>query len=314
MRSMLASRIRRAPVGLATTVGGVFVAATLLAASALAAPPKRDAVPADTHAQMGGGGCDSTFVVAVEASRAVFVARPKAVATTTRGSTFVVDVTYTVDRALYGTKVAEVKVEETCQNIRVPYELMGTPAESGYCVPGRHVMPGLTSDGRVAGGDVVLLLRTIHPVDRDHATGTLSRETVTSFCPDVEPLYKRRPPLRELVKRVSDLRANGSVGFPAPPPLPEPPAPAPSASATPSPSAAASASATPSPSPSASAAPPVKRFGCGAAPAPSGWGGGATGGAGGAGLALALAVALAARRRQPFSWRRGRSERVASRR
>lgn len=301
MRRMVAPRIRcSGPVCLAAAL-------TLAAGAALGAPPKAKPIGADPPAQMGGGGCDTPFVVAVEASRAVLVARPKAVATTMRGNTFVVDVTYTVDRALYGTKVAEVKVEETCQNLRVPYELMGTPSESGYCIPGRHVMPGLTPDGRVAGGDVVLLLRTIHPVDRDHATATLSREPVTGFCPDVEPLYKRRPPLRELVKRVSDLRAGDSFGFPSPPPLPEPPAP--SASAAPSAAPTPSASASATPAPSASAAPPVKKFGCAAAPVAPG-----PAGAGSAAIALGLAVAFVAGRRAAFSWRRGGTERVASRR
>lgn len=282
-----------------------FAALALLAGLAAAAP--RGAAPHPEGAQMGAPPCEGAFVLAVDTSRAILVGRPKSIAKSQKGTMFRVLVTYTITKSLFGPKPNEVTVEETCRNEPVPYALMDSPSAGAFCVPAAHALPGLTADGSVAGGDVVLLLRHV-PSAGGSGFAAVSRETTGASCPDAEPLYKKRTGLRELVKRVLDARVGSSYGFPAPPPRDAAPAastaPAPTASATQA-ALPASATAAPSvsdgasPAPSSSAGGPLKRFGCAASPAsaPPGVAALIAG-------ALALAFARRAPRREPPRRRR----------
>lgn len=283
------------------------IAAMTLSPGLTQAAPPRGATARPEGAQMGAPACESAFVLAVDSARAILVGRPKSVAKSEKGTTFRVLVTYTITKSLFGPKPNEITVEETCRNEPVPYALMDSPSAGAYCVPQAHALPGLTVDGSVAGGDVVILLRHV-PSAGGTGFATIARETMGASCPDAEPLYKKRAGLKELVKRVLDARVGSSYGFPAPPPREAAPAP----SATPAPAAsssevaqpAPSASAAPSssggvtPAPSSSAGGPLKRFGCAASPAPARAPGGL------AAVALALAFARRALRRRPPRRRR----------
>jgi MYXO-CTERM domain-containing protein len=244
---------------------GLLALAVVMASGGASAapPPKASAAPASD-------GCEGKLVLAVDNAKAVFIGRTKKIEATNHGSTYVLHVTYTVDRALEGTKVAEVTVEESCRNEPLPNDLAGFPASGQYCLPDQHPMPGLTPDGRMSGGNAVLLLRGLHKNAEGRDVASLVRENPWSPCPDPEPVYKRKPALRALVKTVAGERGGTSYGFLAPPPPVAAP-PSASASAAPAPSASAAASSSATPAPSSSAA-PTKRFGCNAAPSPrSAW-------------------------------------------
>ena len=257
----------------------VFVAVTFASAfsvTAAASPPANS--------------CDRTMEE-VDRATTIVLAKAKSVSSTRKDSNWIVRVTYAVDQALVGKKIAEIVVEDTCDFSAVPQEQQGYPGVARHCTDrAQHQLPGLTTDGKPGPSTAALVLVE----GKSDVDGTPVQRVVHgnkwSPCADEPALLKKRPALKDLVAKVTAANTSTTFGL-----VPPPPSPAPSVSASSAATAAPSASSVTTAAPSSSAPP--------AAPAPPKSGGCSSAGASTVAVwpALVVLAGLVTRRRRRAS-------------